>query len=219
MIDGLRRDGLNVLMPEYLGYGMSGGEASEQGCMEAAEAAYQYLVTEKRTQPSRLIVEGGSLGAAVAVDVAANHPVGGLVMLSGFSSIRDMTFRKYPYLPVDLLLLHPMDSVARLRKVKCPVLIVHGTADEVVPYDMSQILLDAAPPGTGLLSLPGAGHSDTLYLCGPSGALLPTNLPGPHALFTPDVHQTVREFFSSIFGPIPSARNPGVESGFDQKRR
>jgi pimeloyl-ACP methyl ester carboxylesterase len=198
-LDGLRRDGLNVLAPEYLGYGMSGGSPGEAGCLDAADAAYDHLLARKDIDPKKIIVEGGSLGAAVAVHLAERRDPAGLIMLSGFTSITDLSNLLYGFLPIDMLLRHPFDSVARIARVRCPILIAHGDRDEVVPFEMSERLL-AAAPGARRLVIPGAGHSDTLYLCGPSGALLPTSMKGPHDKFTPEIHQTVRDFFIRCLG-------------------
>ncbi len=156
-----RRLGLNVLIPEYVGYGMSGGSPSEKGCQETAEAAYDYLVSQRRVPPSRIVAGGWSLGGAVAVNLADRKPVGGLIMFSAFTSGVEMGRRLAPFLPVSLLLRHRFDNLRKISRIKCPILIGHGRRDQIVPFEMGQRLATAAhkvPVMT--LWIDGADHND-----------------------------------------------------------
>ena len=218
MLDALRRDGLNVLMPDYVGYGMSGGKASERGCRSTADAAYEYLVDSLGVDPRRIVVEGGSLGAAVAIDLASRREVGGLVVMSGFTSLGEVSRLQYPWLPIKLLLNHPFNSLAKIGRARCPTLITHGTADPLIPYTMSIRLAEAAEQATHQ-PIPGADHDDTIYLAGPSGALLPTNLRGPHHRFTDEVNESIRSYFARVFGAEPAFQIVPVESRNDGGRR
>ncbi len=92
--DKLRRLGLNVLIPEYAGYGMSGGHPSESGCRDTAVAAYDYLVANRGASPKRIISAGWSLGGAVAIDLAAHREVGGLIVFSTFTSAVELARRR-----------------------------------------------------------------------------------------------------------------------------
>ena len=104
-LEELRRLGLNVLIPEYVGYGMSSGSASEKGCQATALAAYDYLVADPKGRPSNKIISGGwSLGGAVAIDLASQKQVGGLIAFSSFTSAVEMGRRMLPFVPVSLLL-------------------------------------------------------------------------------------------------------------------
>lgn len=208
MIDGLRRDGLNVIVPEYLGYGMSGGTPGQDGCRQAAEACYEYLLKRKDIDSNKIVIEGGSLGAAVAVDLATRRPFAGLIIMSGFTSMTDMSLLQYSWLPISLLLKHPMNSLEKIGQVSCPILIAHGTRDELVPFEMAGRLASATHAPTTMLTIPDADHNDTLYLCGPSGALLPTTMRPPHAKFTPTVHRTIQHFFESILADTDSSTFP-----------
>ena len=68
--DRFRRLGLNVLIPDYVGYGMSGGRPSEHGCQATADAAYDFLVSTRGVDPKTIVSAGWSLGGAVAIDLA-----------------------------------------------------------------------------------------------------------------------------------------------------
>ena len=103
--DRFRRLGLNVLIPDYLGYGLSGGKASEIGCRETAETAYQALI-RAASPPSRIIAGGWSLGGAVAIDLASRRQVGGLIAFSTFTSTHDMALNICPD-PIAPLVLRP----------------------------------------------------------------------------------------------------------------
>ena len=151
-----RRLGLNVIIPDYLGYGMSGGSASERGCQATSEAVYDYLVATRGIKPSRIVAAGWSLGGAVAVDLASRKPVAGLIIFSAFTSGVDMGRRLMPFFPVSLLLRHRFDSLHKIPQVECPILIGHGRRDRIVPFDMGQRLAAAAKgPVTTTLDRPG----------------------------------------------------------------
>src|SRR5271166_5833497 len=137
--DRFRRLGLNVLIPDYLGYGLSAGKASEIGCRDTAETAYQALLA-RGFPPSRIISGGWSLGGAVAIDLASRRQVGGLIALSSFTSGAAMARRLFPFLPVALLLRHRFDSEQKIAKLRCPTLIGHGRLDPVVPFEMGERL-------------------------------------------------------------------------------
>jgi fermentation-respiration switch protein FrsA (DUF1100 family) len=165
-----RRLGLNVLIPEYVGYGMSGGSPSERGCQGTAEAAYDYLVAKRHIPPSRIVVGGWSLGGAVAIDLAHRKPVAGLIVFSAFTSGVEMGRRITPFLPVSLLLRHRFDNLHKIARVQCPILIGHGRLDEIVPFEMGQRLAAAARAKSKVkvmtLWIDAAGHNDFYHLAG-----------------------------------------------------
>ena len=109
-----------MLIPEFVGYGMSGGSPSERGCQDTADAAYEYLVETRGIEPERIVVGGWSLGGAVAVDLASRTPVAGLIMFSSFTSGVDMAHRIVPFLPVSLLLRHRFDNIGKIRQRHLP---------------------------------------------------------------------------------------------------
>jgi uncharacterized protein len=155
----LRRLGLNVIVPEYLGYGMSSGSPSEAGCYAAADAAYGYLLKRSDIDSAKIVAAGWSLGGAVAVDLAARRPIARLILFSSFTSMGDMARRVLPFLPVSLLLRHRFDSAQKLPRVTCPILIGHGLSDEIVPTSMADQLASLARVEVSRLDIEGADHN------------------------------------------------------------
>jgi fermentation-respiration switch protein FrsA (DUF1100 family) len=165
-----RRLGLNVMIPDYLGYGMSGGQPSEVGCRETAEAALAHLASRADVDRSRIVAAGWSLGGAVAVDLASRQPVAGLAVFSTFTRMVDMAKLVVPFLPASLLLRHRFESLAKISAVECPVLIGHGRLDRMIPYVMADRLADAAE-AAGLgpvarVTVAEADHNDFFDLGG-----------------------------------------------------
>ena len=159
--DHFRRLGYNVLIPEYVGYGMSGGKPGETGCRDTADAAFAHLQRRKDVDPRKIIAAGWSLGGAVAIDLASRKPLAGLIAFCTFTSMTDMSRRSFPYLPTSLLLRHRFDSLARIGHVTCPILLGHGRRDEIVPIEM-QDRLSAAASHAPLMKfvVDDAGHND-----------------------------------------------------------
>jgi fermentation-respiration switch protein FrsA (DUF1100 family) len=166
-LEQFRRLGLNVLIPEYVGYGMSSGTPSEDGCQATALAAYDYLVATRAVDPRRIIAAGWSLGGAVAIDLAASREVGGLIAFSSFTSTVDMARRVLPFVPVSLLMRHRFDSVHKIAKVTCPILIGHGRRDRIIPFAMGEELAARAKGRVTTLWIDRADHNDFFEVGGP----------------------------------------------------
>jgi hypothetical protein len=158
--------GVNILEVDYRGYGKSEGKPDEVGLYRDAEAAYRYLLEARRFQPEDVIFFGQSLGGAVAVELASRHPCGGLVLQSTFTSARDMARRMFAIPFFAFAIKSRFDSIGKMARVRAPVLIVHGTNDEIVPFAMGQKLYALAPEPKQFLAVAGAGHNDVLYLGG-----------------------------------------------------
>ena len=161
-LDHFRRLGANVLIPEYLGYGMSGGTAGEAGCLATGEAAYDYVRSRRALARSPLVVSGWSLGSGPAVDLASRKPVAGLMLFSAFTSLTDIGRGHFPILPVSLMLQHRFENVEKIRRVRCPILLAHGDQDEVVPFRMRDQLAKAAGGPVECITVIGAHHNDIL---------------------------------------------------------
>ena len=159
-----RRLGANVLLVDYAGYGMSGGDASEQGCYQAAEAAYQYLLTRPDIDTRKLIPGGWSLGGAVAIDLAARHAadshIAGVMTFCTFTSMAEVAQHHYPFVPVKLLLTQRFASEEKIGKIRVPILIAHGRRDSIVPFAMSARLSKAAAGKVLRIEAPAADHND-----------------------------------------------------------
>jgi uncharacterized protein len=156
----LRRLGVNVMIPEYLGYGMSGGHPGEASCYATADAAYEHLRTRRDIDPEQIVAGGWSLGGAVAIDLAARRKVAGLAVFSTFTSMVEMARRSFPYLPTSVLLRHRFDSLSKITQVTCPILMGHGTDDSIVPTEMSKRLAGAARVPVTRFTIAGADHND-----------------------------------------------------------
>ncbi len=150
--------GLSVLAFDYRGYGDSDGRPSERGTYRDMDAAIDFVTGERGVPPARVVYMGESLGGAVAVEAAARRPAGGLIVESSFTSVPAMARRYYPWLPVRLLLTVRYDSLARIRGLTCPVLVLHSPDDDVVPYEMGRELCAAAPEPKAFAELAG-GHN------------------------------------------------------------
>ena len=160
--DRLRRfaaAGSGVLMPEYPGYGGNPGTPSEQAFADAADAAMAFLDHEGVEQ-RLIVVYGESIGTGVATRVAATHEIGALVLESPFTSLTDIARRRFPYLPIDLLLRDRFDQLSRIARVRCPILVLQGTRDVIVPPDLGRRLFDAARQPKTLWIAPESGHND-----------------------------------------------------------
>ena len=142
LFDRFRRLGLNVLIPDYLGYGQSGGKASESSCRETAETAYQAL-RDRKFPASRIISGGWSLGGAVAIDLASREQVGGLFAFSTFTSAHDMARTIVPLPLPRFLVVHKFDSLSKVSRITCPILLGHGRQDPLVPFPMFEQLAGA----------------------------------------------------------------------------
>lgn len=150
--------GVDVLMLDYRGYGRSEGAPDEPGTYRDAAAAHAWLVA-RGVSPANLIVYGESLGGPIAVDLAARHAVGGVVLESAPSSIIGVARHHYPLLPVGLFLSLRYDALARIHRVHAPLLLLHSTEDEIVPFSMAEELYAAAHRPKRLVRLRG-GHND-----------------------------------------------------------
>jgi fermentation-respiration switch protein FrsA (DUF1100 family) len=154
--------GANVLLFDYRGYGKSEGSPGENECYEDVSAVLAWLRDQKNTPPDRVILFGRSLGGAVAIEAATRARCAGLVVESSFTSAADMGRRMYPFLPIGLLIKYRFDSLSKIGRVSCPVLVTHSPHDEIVPFDMGQMLYDAAPAPKRFVELVG-GHNDRGY--------------------------------------------------------
>lgn len=149
--------GFGLYAPSYRGYAGSGGNPSEAALISDALEHYDRAAGTG----TPIILHGESLGTGVATAVAAERPGAGLLVLEApYTALVDMAFEKYPWLPVGLLMKDPMPTRERITRVKAPVLILHGTADHVIPVDHGKRLFGFAPDPKELVILDGVDHSD-----------------------------------------------------------
>jgi hypothetical protein len=162
----LHRYGLQVLLVDYRGYGGNPGTPSESGFAADARAARTYLVGRADVDASRLVYFGESLGAAVAVSLAVEHPPAALVLRSPFTSMADVGQYHYSLLPVRLLLRDRYPSIDRIRMNRSPLLVIAGEQDRIVPIQQSRRVYAAAAGPKTLVVVPEADHNDYPLLAG-----------------------------------------------------
>jgi pimeloyl-ACP methyl ester carboxylesterase len=163
----LRRIGNNVILCDYLGYGMSTGTPSEAGCYAAAEAVWNHAVSRPDIDKTKIVPMGWSLGSGCAFELASTKPIAGLVTVSAFTSMSDMARSVLPLFPTSLLLRHRFENERKLASVKVPMLIMHGTRDSIIPFAMSRRLATLAGDRATFWPVEGGDHNDVFDIGGP----------------------------------------------------
>jgi abhydrolase domain-containing protein 17 len=156
----VREWGFSVFAYDYRGYGTSQGRPSERGVYADVDAAYAYLTRTLAIPSERIIVYGRSVGGGPAVDLAVRQPVAGLVLESAFiTAFRVLT--RVPLLPID-----EFRNLDKIGRVRCPVLVMHGMEDDIVPVTHGRRLFAAAREPKRALWVAGAGHNDFTLVAG-----------------------------------------------------
>jgi fermentation-respiration switch protein FrsA (DUF1100 family) len=155
-----RQMGANVIMPDFPGYGMSGGKPSEKGFYAAADSVYDYVSQRPGIDRDRISAVGWSMGGAVAIELASRRKVAALETISAFTSLPAVAHRTAPWLPVRWILRSRFDNVSRIASITCPIFIAHGTIDQIVPPEMAAQLAAATRGKVVPLMIEGAGHND-----------------------------------------------------------
>ena len=154
----LTSDGTGLVALSYRGYGGSSGSPSEGGLINDASAAYAFALT--RYPPARIVLWGESLGSGVAVGIAAEKPVGHVMLESPFTSAVDVGAGRYWFVPVRLLMKDQFRSDLRIKKVQAPVLILHGDGDDIIPMRYGERLLALVPGEKRMVRFAGGYHVD-----------------------------------------------------------
>ncbi len=156
----LQDNGFSVFAYDYRGYGTSEGQPSEQRTYQDIDAAYRYLTNKLGIPPERIVALGRSVGGGPAVDLAARKPLAGLIIESSFTTaFRVMT--RIPLVPFD-----KFTNLHKLKRVTCPVLVIHGKQDRVVPFSHARQLFAAAREPKQFFQVDEAGHNDLLLIAG-----------------------------------------------------
>jgi len=159
-LEMFRDNGFSVLAYDYRGYGTSGGRASEKNAYEDIEAAYEYLVGELGSSPDQIIALGRSVGGAVAMHLACREKLAGLILEGSFiTAFRVIT--RIPLVPFD-----KFRNIDKIKKVQCPVLIIHGKDDRIVPFRHGVKLFKTANEPKLKFWVDGAGHNDLFWVAG-----------------------------------------------------
>lgn len=153
--------GVSWLIVNYRGYGLSEGSPGESALLSDALQWFDHALALPGADPKRIYAFGRSLGSGVAVALAAARPVAGVVLVSPYDSLAEVAKRYYWYLPVDLLLRHRFDSIARAPKLSQPLLCLIAERDEVIPPEHAERLYAAWGGAKEKVVLRGAQHNST----------------------------------------------------------
>jgi fermentation-respiration switch protein FrsA (DUF1100 family) len=161
--------GRGVLVVAYRGYSGSTGSPTEEGLRHDARTAYEWA--RNGYEPSRIVLYGESLGSAVAVRLATERPVGGVILDGAFTSAAAVARLAYWYVPVSWLMRDQFRSVELIGGLKAPLLALHGDADATISLRFGEELFAAAPAPKQFVRLPGAGHGAVLENGGAAAAV------------------------------------------------
>lgn len=159
-LQDLQAQGFAVLGYDYQGYGTSQGQPSEANAYQDIDAAYQYLTTQLKIPPQQIILYGRSVGGGPTLDLASQQPVAAVITESTFiTAFRTLTI--IPIVPFD-----KFNNLQKIRRIRCPILILHGTIDEVIPFWHGEALFRAANSPKRFEAIAGASHNDVVEVAG-----------------------------------------------------
>ena len=154
ILEDLRTLKFNILAYDYRGYGTSQGKPSEANAYQDIQTAYRFLTEQRGIKGDRIILLGQSIGSGPSVYLATRKPIAGLIIQSGFVSAFRIVV-PFPLLPFD-----KFPNGDRIAQVHSPVLVVHGTGDQLIPFWQAKALYGAANQPKDLVPIQGAGHND-----------------------------------------------------------
>ncbi len=163
--------GYGVLLAGYRGYGGNPGSYGEEGFYKDGRAYISWLGQEKNVSAEQLVIYGESIGSGVAVQMATEFECAALVLEAPFSSLLAVVKKLYFFVPVDYLLKDRFMNIEKIERINAPLLIMHGTKDDVVPFDSGQALFEAASEPKELFAIVGGLHNN-LYAVGAPGKVL-----------------------------------------------
>lgn len=157
--DRFRRLDANVLIPDFVGYGMSGGKPSETTLYATADAAYDHLISRQDIDSKKIVAMGWSLGGAVAIDLASRRRVAGLATFNAFTNLRAMGRSLFPFFPTSLFLKYRFENDRKMAAITCPVFICNGMKDTLVPATMADQLGKLAKGPVTRVTIRSADHN------------------------------------------------------------
>ena len=159
-LDQFNARGLGVFAVEYPGYGRSGGQPTEAALYAAARAGRRILRDEHNVPARQTLLYGNSLGAGVALQMAVEEPVAGVVVQSSFTSLLGVG------IPLRWLPFDQYRNLSKVARLDCPVLVIHGRDDELIGVGQGHKLYDAVRGPKHSLWVAGAGHNDVIAVAG-----------------------------------------------------
>jgi len=161
-LNSLRQEGVNIVLIDYRGYGLSEGSPSTDAMRIDSEHIYDAATNHSDVDPDRIYLWGISIGTGVATHLASVRDVSGVILYAPFTSMVDVAREVYPYLPVRLLLRHNLDNIALAPSILAPALIVHGDADDIQGHSHAHKLAAAWGGEHELVIIKDRGHNDLL---------------------------------------------------------
>lgn len=152
------RHNYNVLMVDYRGFGKSTGRRSQKAIKRDLQLVYNKL--REYTTEDRIILYGRSLGSGFATKLASMNNPKLLILDAPYYSLTKVTARYAPFMPLSLLMKYPLPTYKWIKYVKCPIHIIHGTNDKLIPYKTSVKLSQVNPKNTKLHTVIGGGHKN-----------------------------------------------------------
>jgi pimeloyl-ACP methyl ester carboxylesterase len=153
--------GFDVLLYDYRGYGRSEGQSEDEKTLFAdGRAAMDYLVRERGVAAESIAHYGYSLGSTVSAELAVSHGCRAVVLVAPMASISAQVASMYPWLPepFHILARNRFDTVGKINRARCPVMVVHGDRDEIINVEQGLAVYDAAREPKRLMLIPGASH-------------------------------------------------------------
>jgi fermentation-respiration switch protein FrsA (DUF1100 family) len=155
---------VNVFMYDYRGYGLSEGEPSEEGTYSDIRGAYAYT-RSLGYAPSNIYLMGQSLGSAIAVNLAAEEPVGGVILEAPFTSVHAIV-RKIFHVPLGWVIRTRYDSVSKMSRIRVPVAVIHADGDPVLPIELGRELFEATNQPKSFFEIDGEIHEGAIMALG-----------------------------------------------------
>lgn len=152
------RHGYNVLMVDYRGFGKSTGRRSQKAIKRDLQEVYNKI--KELTAEDRIILYGRSLGSGFAAKLASMNNPKMLILDAPYYSLTKVAARYAPFMPLSVLIKYPLPTYKWLKYVQCPIHIIHGTNDKLIPYKTSVKLSKVNPKLTRLHSVIGGGHKN-----------------------------------------------------------
>ncbi|MCC1483927.1 alpha/beta hydrolase [Winogradskyella immobilis] len=152
------RLGYNVIMVDYRGFGKSTGRRSQKAIKRDLQLVYNKI--KEVTSEDRIVLYGRSLGSGFAAKLASINNPRMLILDAPYYSLTKVTSRYMPFMPLSLLIKYPLPTYKWLKYVRCPIHIIHGTQDKLIPFKSSVKLSQVNPKLTKLHSVIGGGHKN-----------------------------------------------------------
>ena len=151
--------GYGLLLLEYRGYGENKGKPTKLGLYRDGEAAINYLINQK-IKSKNIIVYGESLGTAIATKLSTNYSFNMTILEAPFTSVADVAQKRYWIFPAKYLVLDDFDNLRIIKKIKSPLLLLHGYKDYVINEAFGKKVFEAAPKPKKALFIQNAGHNN-----------------------------------------------------------